>query len=333
VKSRTKAEGPRDEYNAPEQWLIDIIRPAEGHWVSRMSMAWRVGLVLLVLVLLPLGTILIMAEMGVVSDLLRVLVLYLAVALALIAPVSKMAANVLVLRELAAINRFCSQIQRGQYDVRFGLGLERDDEHELLRLKRNMDWMARRIERDSISMRSRLEKTEARKKFFEEMSSRDSLTSLFNRRSFDRFLDNAMKKARQGVSLHLALLDCDAFKRVNDLNGHQAGDDVLRTLGRIIVESVRAEEDFPFRFGGDEFGVVFCGIGYSSCMAACERIRERFAAANAYDCTVSIGLASWSPEMGAEHSVLLSACDRALYQAKSVGCNRVVGDADFLPPQ
>lgn len=291
--------------------------------ISRISMAWRMGMVFFALVLLPLAVFLVMVEMGFVANPMRVLILYLALGLALLAPLSKLAANVLVLRELASINHFCSQIQRGQYHVRFGLGLERDDEHELLRLKRNMDWMARRIERDSICMRSRLEKTEARKKFFEEMSSRDPLTNLFNRRSFGRFLDDAMKKTGQGVSLHLALLDCDAFKRVNDLYGHQAGDDVIRTLGRIIAESVRAEEDFPFRFGGDEFGVVFCGIGYTSCTSACERIRERFAAANAYGCTVSIGLTTWSLEMGFDQAALLSACDRALYQAKSLGCNRV----------
>ncbi len=304
----------------------DCQNPVRQPWASRVSMAWRVGLLFFVLVPFPLCVFLVVADMGMVADPLRVLTLYLALTLALIVPLSKLAAKVLVLGELGTINRFCNQIQRGQYHVRFGLGLEQEDEHELIRLKRNMNWMARRIERDAICMQSRLERTEARKKFFEEMSSRDPLTNLFNRRSFEQFLDAAMKKAGQGVSLHLALIDCDAFKQVNDLYGHQAGDDVIRSLGRIVAESVRAEEDFPFRFGGDEFGVVFCGIGQASCQAACERIRQRFAEGNAYQCTVSIGLTSWTPEMNMDRSVLLATCDRALYQAKSLGCDRVISE-------
>lgn len=296
--------------------------PSRQSWASRVSMAWRVGLLFFALVPLPLALFLVVAEMGLVDEPLRVLTLYLALTLALIAPLSRFAAKALVLGELGAINRFCGQIRRGQYHVRFALGLERDDEHELIRLKRNMNWMARRIERDAICMRYRLERTEARKKFFEEMSSRDPLTNLFNRRSFENFLDDALIKAGRGVSLHLALIDCDAFKQVNDLYGHQAGDDVIRSLGRIVAESVRAEEDFPFRFGGDEFGVVFCGIGHATCLAACERIRQRFSEGNAYRCTVSIGLIPWTPEM--DRSLLLAACDRALYQAKRLGCDRVV---------
>jgi diguanylate cyclase (GGDEF)-like protein len=103
----------------------------------------------------------------------------------------------------------------------------------------------------------------------------------------------------------------------------ETGDQILALLGKVILFSVRESVDIRFRFGRDEFGVVFCGIGYTSCMSACERIRERFAAANAYGCTVSIGLTTWSLEMGSDQAALLSACERALYQAKSLGCNRV----------
>lgn len=297
-------------------------------WSSRLSVVWRIGLLLFILVLSPLAVLLGLFDAGVVHDLYGALMLMLALGLALIVPASRLAARFLVLDDLRSINDFCSLIQRGQYRTRFDLGLERDDEPELIRLKRNMNWMGHQIEVQNRTMLSRLDEVGTRQKFFEEMSYRDPLTKLFNRRYFGEFLEllDVQKGGARGV--FLALIDCDCFKQVNDTHGHQVGDEVLVALGRIIAESVREREDFAFRFGGDEFGVVFCNLDLPSCLTVCERIRQRFKGGNAYGCTVSIGLAPWRESMGREQAAFLDACDQALYKAKKLGRDQVVSEVD-----
>ena len=179
------------------------------------------------------------------------------------------------------------------------MGLERDDEHELLRLKRNLNWMAHHIETQTKWLHARLDESVSRTRRFEELSFRDALTGLYNRRFFDQLLPDLCRD--RGVrALFLALIDCDSFKQVNDRHGH-------------------------LRFGGDEFGVVFRNVDASACLAACERIRCRFAEGPVHGCTVSIGLAGCA---GGDSAVLLGRCDAALYRAKANGGNRIVAAED-----
>jgi hypothetical protein len=209
------------------------------------------ALLLLVLVPLPMAAILALIESGVDIDPVNMLVLGLALGLGFLAPVSRAGAYFLVLHDLRALNDFCSQIQKGRYGARFAVGIEGDDEHEMLRLKRNMNWMAHHIESQTKSLHERLDESDLRKRFYEEMSYRDSLTGLYNRRYFDRFLPDALRDPARGAGVFLALIDCDGFKQVNDTLGHQAGDEVLATLGRIIAQSnfrpaaKRASESAP----------------------------------------------------------------------------------------
>jgi diguanylate cyclase (GGDEF)-like protein len=89
---------------------------------------------------------------------------------------------------------------------------------------------------------------------------------------------------------------------------------------------VREGVDVGFRFGGDEFGVIFRAFEFSACFKACERIRVRFEAANDADCTVSIGLCAWTPARGSNVSELVHHCDSCLYRAKDLGGNQVVAE-------
>ena len=260
-------------------------------------------------------------EKGVVTDPVSMLSVGLAVGLGLLAPVSRLGASFLVLRDLQALNEFCSEIRKGRYGVRLAVGIESDDEHELLRLTRNMNWMAHHIQAQTRKLHARLDEIDLRKRFYEEMSYRDPLTGLYNRRYLDRFLPDALRVPSRRKGLFLALVDCDCFKRINDTRGHQAGDEILATLGRVIADSVREGVDVGFRFGGDEFGVVFRDLEFADCLNACERIRGRFADGNNLGCSVSIGLRGWTPGMGAAE--LLRACDGVLYEAKGLGGNRV----------
>lgn len=319
--------------SAPETAGQASFDPGRASWLSRIGIVRRVALLLFVLVLVPMGTTLAMLESGTVIDPVNMLVAGLAVALGLLAPVSRIGAHFLVLRDLRLLNEFCSQIQQGRYGARFPVGLEGDDEHEMLRLKRNMNWMAHHIETQTKKLHERLDESDLRKRFYEEMSYRDPLTGLYNRRYFDCFLPSALRDPARRQGVFLALLDCDGFKRVNDTHGHQVGDEVLATLGRVIAESVREGVDVGFRFGGDEFGVVFRTVDPAACLRACERIRTRFAHSNTDGCTVSIGLCAWSPALGRDASDLVRTCDTCLYRAKDLGGNQVVtnGAVSMLP--
>lgn len=298
--------------------------------LGRIGIAGRLAVVLFGLVILPMIAALVLLEADLVPDPAAMLGMALAVSLGLLAPVSRLGASFVVLRDLRRLNEFCSQIRRGSYGTRLPVGLERDDEHEMLRLKRNMNWMAHHIQAQTRSLRERLDESDLRKRFYEEMSYRDPLTGLYNRRYFEQFMSNLLRTPCRGRGMFLALVDCDCFKQVNDTRGHQAGDDVLACLARTIRESVREGSDLGFRFGGDEFGVLFRDICLSDCCAVCDRIRARFASSNGCGCTVSVGLKAWTPEMGPDVSALLQACDACLYLAKDRGGNQV---ASVTPPQ
>lgn len=288
--------------------------------LARLSPAWRMGLLLCVLVPLPQSVLLWFSELGLVGEHARAMALLLALSMALIVPVSRLTVSLLVLNDLAEINRFCDEIKRGRYSTRFDIGLEKGDEHEIIRLKRNMNWMAHQIESQSRAMRDRLDQAGARQQQYQELSNRDPLTSLFNRRYMEEALRALDRFGSDGT--FLALLDCDSFKRVNDAKGHRVGDEILVALGRIVTESVREREDVAFRFGGDEFGVLFRGMDLPGCLLACERIRARFEAGNGHGCTVSVGVAPFCPGQSSED--MFAASDRALYRAKTEGRNRVV---------
>lgn len=292
-------------------------------WFSRIGIVRRMAFLLLALVLVPMAAILVLIESGASLDPVDLLVACLAVGLGLLAPISRASAHFLVLHDLRALNEFSSAIRRGSYGARFAVGLETDDEHDMLRLKRNMNWMAHHIETQTRKLHARLDESDLRKRFYEEMSYRDALTGLYNRRYFERFLHDVLRDPGRKSGVFLALLDLDGFKAVNDRRGHQAGDEVLASLGRVILDSVREGVDVGFRFGGDEFGVVFRALDYPACLAACERIRTRFAAGNDDGCTVSIGLCDWTPALGVSTSELVRMCDSCLYRAKNQGGNRV----------
>ena len=161
-----------------------------------------------------------------------------------------------------------------------------------------------------------------------EISSRDALTGVFNRGRFDVVLDEEVSRARRyGKPLSLVLIDIDHFKRVNDLHGHPAGDEVLRVVARIIAAGVR-DCDTVARYGGEEFGVVLPEQGMAGVLATAERLRENVEVNEVQwngvviPVTVSIGVASWGTSM-TDPLDLLAAADRCLYCAKNQGRNTV----------
>jgi diguanylate cyclase (GGDEF)-like protein len=158
---------------------------------------------------------------------------------------------------------------------------------------------------------------------------RDPLTTLHNRRGFDRILAaESTRFERYGRPLSLLVLDLDHFKGVNDRFGHEAGDEVLRRTARIIRNCIR-DVDTAARLGGEEFVVLMPETGPDAAMDAGERIRTAIAAVpvdwrgSSIPVTVSIGVAT-APVTTAAPAGLMAAADSALYAAKAQGRNRVL---------
>lgn len=155
---------------------------------------------------------------------------------------------------------------------------------------------------------------------------RDDLTGLYNRRHFLERLEEEMSRAnRENNPLHLAIIDLDHFKQVNDTYGHHAGDDVLHRFALLAAMGLR-KSDLLARYGGEEFVVLFPHTSTQACQAAMERLRNRFAQQH-YSFSgdlrskFSAGLTPYQPGESAEE--FIKRADRALYQAKDLGRNRI----------
>ena len=162
------------------------------------------------------------------------------------------------------------------------------------------------------------------------MATEDPLTGLFNRRYLEMSLDR-LSAVAQRRSSHVGILMCDVdyFKPVNDEYGHDAGDEVLRQLARVLTRHTR-EMDLVIRFGGEEFLILLVDCKEHEAVVMGERIRQ---AVEAYEfripsCilhkTISIGVAEFSGKKNQQIRDVIKEADSALYQAKKGGRNQVV---------
>jgi diguanylate cyclase (GGDEF)-like protein len=161
------------------------------------------------------------------------------------------------------------------------------------------------------------------------LATTDPLTGLLNARAFARRLRQEIARAaRYGGPLSLLILDLDGLKRINDQQGHQAGDRALQSVAAAIRNEFR-EVDMGARLGGDEFGVLAPRTDDKAAVVLGDRLRalaaERLVGAVGQPFTVSVGAACLGPSesrSGAASS-LMSSADAALYEAKRRGGNRV----------
>ena len=192
------------------------------------------------------------------------------------------------------------------------------------------------ISRD-ITERKRIEEQLERTKLalenanteLEKLSNTDELTSIGNRRYFEKtFKKECFRSRRNNSSLSVLLIDIDDFKNYNDFFGHLAGDDCLKIVAKQIASLARRAPDLTARWGGEEFIVLLPETNLSEALIVAENIRTsvqelalphpRSRAANVV--TLSVGVASWGYE---EPQELISRADKALYAAKNNGRNRV----------
>jgi len=160
----------------------------------------------------------------------------------------------------------------------------------------------------------------------------DGLTGIANRRYFDEYLEREWRTGvRQQKSLSLIMADIDFFKLYNDTYGHQSGDDCLRDIAGVFDKSIKRVTDLAARYGGEEFTVILPDTDLAGGMVVAEKIRKRVEDMQIENIeapgrwvTISLGVASMTPSMGESPSSLVALADKAMYQAKNSGRNRVV---------
>ncbi len=163
------------------------------------------------------------------------------------------------------------------------------------------------------------------------LAMKDALTDLANRRCFDQTLEMEARRAkRDGTSLALLMIDLDYFKLFNDSQGHVAGDECLRQVGRILETCVRRPSDLVARYGGEEMAVIMPGTDSDGAGVVARLILERLAHEPIAHPTspfgrvsVSIGIAAATGSRLDTVQGLIAAADQALYQAKAAGRNQL----------
>lgn len=209
--------------------------------------------------------------------------------------------------------------QLGGRDLPFG-----PDDVELLRLM--AEWVGGEIEREN----ARAALTEQQRELLqangklESLATHDGLTEAKNRRAFNEKLAEEWSRAqRYGTPLSLVMFDVDKFKTYNDSFGHQAGDEVLKTLARTVMTLVRTT-DFFARYGGEEFALILPNTDADGAYILADRLRERVEHAKWKErpVTASFGVSSVAVGMDSGEDLIAHA-DKALYLSKERGRNRV----------
>jgi len=210
-------------------------------------------------------------------------------------------------RFYAEVHVFCRQVALGDIGIRLPLATSASG-HAIVRLARDIDAM---------------------RKGLAEQIGVDALTGCLNRRALESRLRGEWRLARRRNSLvAVCAIDVDHFKQINDTYGHGTGDDVLQQLA-LIMKACARESDAVARLGGDEFVMILPDTDVEGARRVAERVRDRVAQAafggaqGPFSVTISMGAVSLAGSDTLAPSDVLAMADRALYQSKQNGRNRV----------
>jgi len=201
-------------------------------------------------------------------------------------------------------------------------------EHEVDAARKNAEIHRLR----SLALEREVEQGRVVQTVLEAQASLDPLTGMYNRRHVPVLAEEFSRLLAQGRHASVILADIDQFKEINDTLGHFAGDRALVAIARLLRDNAR-EADTPVRYGGDEFMVLLGGSGAEEGQMIAERLRHAVAVQHEdpqrepIPLTVSIGVASATPDDPIELTSLIERADRALYVAKRAGRNRIITDA------
>lgn len=199
------------------------------------------------------------------------------------------------------------------------------------------DYFLYPVEKNELQARVR---TQLRRKLYQDhlrkeleekvnLSTKDGLTGVFNRRYFDVHIKQMVEKVQKtDQKISLLILDMDHFKDINDTYGHQAGDEVLKSLSSLLKQSVRVT-DLIARYGGEEFMILISNAELATAAKIAEEIRKKISEhefiipnnESSIKKTTSIGVAEYAP--GETIESFINRADEALYKAKEQGRNKV----------
>ena len=189
------------------------------------------------------------------------------------------------------------------------------------------------IQQDHTKLEFAAKKLKRINKKLENVSYTDTLTSLHNRRYFNLVYERELKQAKRDKSyITFMMLDIDYFKQYNDTYGHVEGDNALREVSKVLKETLKRPNDYVFRLGGEEFGILLTKTNESNSARLardiCDSIRGREikhenSKVNKF-LTISIGIVCCIADESLNDEILISRSDEMLYEAKDTGRDRYV---------
>ena len=207
----------------------------------------------------------------------------------------------------------------------------RDLEHEKqLLISRSRDELEACVEQRTSELNQALSELSAMNRQLHEVSRRDGLTGVYNRRFLEQSLDLLWEScAEAGEPFSVLMFDIDHFKSINDRYGHLVGDDCLRAVADVLHAQLRNPRECLARWGGEEFILLLPAVPLADARARAEQARRAIesrtppAQGPGVELRVSIGVASAFPTRDSQVTQLIEIADRALYRAKAAGRNRV----------
>ena len=237
---------------------------------------------------------------------------------------------------LRALTDIAKQMTGGDLFVR----IEIPSQDEIGQLGDAFSQMATSIQNREVELRDltaslehtieeRTDELRRQNKRLERIAIEDSLTGIYNRRHFFDLAEQEIERAkRYGSPLSIVIMDADYFKNINDAYGHLIGDQILINLAKLCQENIRSL-DIIARYGGEEFVVLMPEANLEDAWKSAERLRKLVAETSMIAgglnvmITISLGVASWENNKDLDFNALLARADRALYQSKESGRNRV----------
>ena len=181
-----------------------------------------------------------------------------------------------------------------------------------------------------VKMKSLLNELGKKNAILEELVKKDSLTNLYNHRYFhERMTDEFTRSVRSKSPLSCLVCDIDLFKSINDTYGHQAGDEILKSLASVFKSIIRCD-DVPSRYGGEEFAFILPHTDIGDAAVLGEKIRRCVedtvftSGDNDISITISMGVSAVPANNASTHIELIRFADDALYAAKQAGRNKLI---------